>query len=177
MEFDILERHARYHGRAFSVAQVQVRLPNGVVRPYDLVEHSDSVTIVPVDDEGHLWFVSQYRIGAGQRLLELPAGVLEDSEDARLAAERELREEIGYGAREWQVLGDFYLAPGYCTEHMVVFLARGLYRDPLQPDADEYLHVHPLTIHEAYQEATRGNIKDAKTLAALFLARPYLLPV
>jgi len=175
MEFDILEHHAHYQGRAFRVAQVQVRLPNGVVRPYDLVEHNDSVTIVPVDDEGHLWFVSQYRIGAGRRLLELPAGVLEDSEDVRLAAERELREEIGHGAREWQVLGDFYLAPGYCTEHMVVFLARGLYHDPLQPDADEYLRVEVLTIDEAYQEASRGAIKDAKTLAALFLARPYLL--
>ncbi len=175
MMFEILGYEPQYRGHAFDVVKVQVRLPDGRVRPYDLVEHRDSISIVPVDDQGHILFVAQYRIGAGRELLELPAGVMEEEEEARACAEREIREETGYAAREWIELGQFYLAPGYCTERMVAFLARELYPAPLRPDADEFLHLRALSIEEAYAMAQRGEIHDSKTLAALFLARPYLI--
>ncbi len=174
--FEILGYEPQYRGHAFDVAKVQVRLPDGRVRFYDLVEHRDSISIVPVDAQGRILFVAQYRIGAGQELLELPAGVMEDGEEARACAEREIREETGYAAREWIELGQFYLAPGYCTERMMAFLARDLYAAPLHPDVDEFLRLRVLSIEEAYAMAQRGEIRDSKTLAALFLARPYLLP-
>jgi ADP-ribose pyrophosphatase len=174
MTFEILGHDPQYQGHAFDVVKVQVRLPDGRVRPYDLVQHRDSISVVPVDAQGQILFVAQYRIGAGQELLELPAGVMEDAEDARVCAERELREETGYAAREWIELGHFYLAPGYCTERMVVFLARDLYPSPLRPDADEFLRLRRLGLEEAYAMAQRGEIHDAKTLAALLLAQPHL---
>ena len=118
--------------------------------------------------------VRQYRHATGGDLLELPAGTLEENENPEVCAAREIREETGMAAREFTKLGEFYLAPGYSTELMVVFLARGLSHDPLEADADEFLSVESVPIVEAIQMAERGEIPDAKSLAALFLAKPSL---
>ncbi len=174
MNFETLDREKIYQGRAFAVERVQMRLPDGLVRPYDLVQHNGSVTIVPVDEQGNLYFVSQYRIGAGDILLELPAGVLDDNEDPAVCAAREVREETGMQAGSLVLLGDFYLAPGYSSEHMYVFLAKDLSTNPLDHDADEFLQVHIIPTAEALSLARAGQIKDAKTLAALFLALDHL---
>ncbi len=175
MEFEVVGRESVYQGRAFNVEKIQARLPDGNVRPYDLVDHRDSVTVIPLDQQGNLWFVTQYRIGAQQELLELPAGVLEHEEDPSVGAAREIREETGQAAAELILLGDFYLTPGYCNEHMYVYLALGLYADPLDPDADEFLQVRTIPAVEAYAMAERGEIHDSKTLASLMLARQRIL--
>lgn len=174
MSFTLLGREKQYQGRAFDVAKVQVRLPDGRERDYDLVEHGDSVTIVPVDTFGQIYYVSQYRIGSGHTLLELPAGVLEAYEDPLTCAQREIREEIGMAAQEMRALGGFYLAPGYTDEYMTVFLATGLYESPLEADDDEFLNISTLSIEESYRQAQAGEIEDGKTLAALLLAQPII---
>jgi ADP-ribose pyrophosphatase len=174
MSFEILKREETYHGHAFNVELVQVRLPDGRERSYDLVAHNGSVTIVPLDEEGNILFINQYRLGAGGMLLELPAGVMEDNEEPHACAARELREETGMASSELGLLGDFYLAPGYCNEHMTVFLATHLYRDPLQADEDEFLKVEKIPLARAIQMAQNGEIHDSKTLATLFLALPFL---
>lgn len=174
--FKIVESKKEYQGRAFSVEKVHMQLPDHSVRPYDLVKHNDSVCIVPVDGQGNILFVRQYRIGAGEILLELPAGVEEDGEQSLDSAEREIREETGMGAKNLTRLGEYYLAPGYCDECMVVFLATGLYPDPLEHDVDEFLEVVALPIAQAYELAYQGEIRDSKSLAALLLAQPHLLP-
>lgn len=169
-----LDRDKQYTGPVFDVAKVNIQLPDGRKRVYDLVEHGGSVTIVPVDDEGRILFVTQYRVGANERLLELPAGVLETGEDPLVSAKREIREEIGMAAKEITALGSFYLAPGYTTEYMTIFLAKGLYPAPLDPDEDEFLEIVTMPVEEAYQKAFAGEIQDGKTLAALLLALPYI---
>ena len=174
MTFLELNREKQYRGHVFDVAKVHVRLPDGRERNYDLVEHGDSVTILPVDDQGKILFVSQHRLGSGGDLLELPAGVLDPGESPQTSAERELREETGMAARDIIKLGGFYLAPGYTDEYMTVFLATGLYDSPLDADEDEFLNLKALSIHETYQLARSGNLQDGKTLAALFLAQPFL---
>ena len=171
-----LYRETLYSGPIFDVAKVYVRLPNGRERGYDLVEHGDSVTVVPVDTNGQVYFVTQHRVGADALLLELPAGVLEEGEDPLESARREIREEIGMDAREIISLGGFYLAPGYTDEYMTIFLARGLFSSPLEPDDDEFLNLVTMSVETAYQKAIAGEIEDGKTLAALFLAMPYLKP-
>lgn len=176
MDFKVVDTEKMYQGRAFSVEKVTMRLPDGAVRPYDLVRHNDSVSIVPVDEQGNILFVRQYRIGTGETLLELPAGVMESGEDALTSAEREVREETGMGARQLVPLGDYYLAPGYCNERMVAFLATGLYPDRLEHDVDEFLELVALPIAAAYALAFQGGLRDSKTLAALLLARPHLFP-
>jgi ADP-ribose pyrophosphatase len=174
MSFLILNREKQYRGHAFDVAKVHVRLPDDRERDYDLVEHGDSVTILPLDGDGNISFVTQHRVGAGSEILELPAGVLEEGESPMECARREIREETGMAAMEMRELGGFYLAPGYTDEYMTVFLATGLYDSPLDPDADEFLNVEILCVDEVYRKALSGGFHDGKTLAALLLAQPYL---
>jgi ADP-ribose pyrophosphatase len=174
MNYQILNRVTKYQGRAFDVQQVELGLPDGRQRVYDLVDHRDSVSLVPVDGQGNILFVRQFRLGAQRDLLELPAGVLEAGETPEEGARREIREETGMAAGALLLLGEFYLAPGYANEKMSVFLATGLNPDPLNADDDEFLALEALSTQTAYQMAERGEIPDSKTLAALFLARPHL---
>jgi len=169
-----LDRVKQYHGHVFDIAKVHVRLTDGRERTYDLVEHGDSITILPVDTNGNIYFVTQHRVGSGSTLLELPAGVLDPGESPLTGAKREMREEIGMAASEMIALGGFYLAPGYTDEYMTIFLAKGLYEAPLDPDEDEFLKVISMPVAEAYRKAMSGEIQDGKSLAALLLAQPYL---
>jgi ADP-ribose pyrophosphatase len=107
-------------------------------------------------------------------LLELPAGTLEKDEDPAACAAREIREETGFAADKIEKIGDFYLAPGYSSEFMHVYLAQELRHDPLEADADEFLSLETIPFTEAIQMAERGEMPDAKSLAALLLAKPHL---
>lgn len=175
MKFELLKSENTYEGRAFNVRRDHLLTPHGKTVKYDIIEHTGSVSIVPVDDEGQMYFVRQFRHAAQVELLELPAGTLEAGELPEKAAAREIREETGMAASHLQEIGSFYLAPGYSTELMHVFLATGLTHDPLEPDADEYLSVERMGVNEAYQLAEDGHMQDAKSLAALLLAKKYLL--
>ncbi|MBN2048455.1 MAG: NUDIX hydrolase [Anaerolineaceae bacterium] len=174
MTVEILDREECYQGRAFQVQRVRMRMPNGREPRYDLVIHPGAAVILPVDDAGRILFVRQYRLGAEQELLELPAGTLEDGEPPLECARREVREETGMAAREMVFLGDFYLTPGYSNEHLYIYLARGLYGAALDQDDDEFIDLVPIAAAEAYQMAARGEIRDGKTLAALLLAQSAL---
>lgn len=175
MNFKILKRETTYQSRAFSVQKVDLHLPDDRTVTYDLVDHNNSISIVPLDQDGNIWFVRQYRLGPNEVLLELPAGVLEDGEPAKEGASREIREEIGKAARQLTPLGDFYLAPGYANEHMFVFLATQLVHAPLDADDDEFLQIEAIPASEALQMAREGGFKDAKTIASLLLAEKYIL--
>jgi len=174
MKFELLRSENTYDGRAFSVRRDHLLTPSGNIVKYDIIEHIGSVSIVPVDEDGQMYFVRQYRHAAEVDLLELPAGTLEKGEPPEVAAAREIREEIGMAAQTLKEIGSFYLAPGYSTELMHVFLASGLTHDPLDPDQDEYLSVEKLSVADALRMAESGQMQDAKSLAALLLAKPYL---
>lgn len=173
MEHQIIQATTIYDGRAFDVQKIQVRLPDGREGTYDLVQHPGAVTIVPVKD-GQIYFVRQYRIGARQALLELPAGTLEPGEEPLPAAARETREEIGMAAAELRLLGDFFMAPGYSSEHLWVYLATGLTPDPLAADEDEFIDVVSIPVSQAYEMARSGQLMDGKSLAGLMLAQTIL---
>jgi len=174
MKFKHLSSKNVYQGRAFSVDRLLMQLPDGHQKEYDLVQHRSSVSLVPIDNSGLVYFVRQYRVGPAQELLELPAGVLEEAEDPLEGARREMREETGMAARNLVKIGEIFLAPGYSSELMHVFLATELYPAPLPPDVDEFLHLETLPLAKAYEMAANGEIRDSKTLAALFLARRFL---
>lgn len=170
----IIGRKKMYSAHVFDVYKLDVELPNGKVRNYDLVTHAPAVVIVPVTDDGQILFVEQFRMGAEDTILELPAGILEGdggSEDALEGARRECREETGYDASDITRIGGFYMTPGYCTEYIHVFLARGLKKSPLPQDEDEFLRTVPLTIEEAYRRAETGEMNDVKTIGALMFAQ------
>jgi len=174
MEHSIKQRETTYTGRVFKVEKVTITLPNDLVSAYDLVVHSGSVTIFPVDSDGVAYFVNQYRIGAERVLLELPAGTLNLGEAPLICAKREIREETGMGAGEFIPLGDMFLAPGYTNEHMHLFLARGLYPSPAVGDEDEFIQLVKIPVKKAYEMAAANEIHDSKTLAIMLLARSFI---
>ena len=173
MRFELIESNVLFQGRAFTIRRDRLRTPRGETR-LDIVEHGGSVVLIPVDEDGKVYFVRQYRHAAGLELLELPAGVRQGDEPYEQCAARELREETGMAAASLERIGDFYLAPGYSTEFMAVFLATGLTPDPLPADEDEFLQVERLPLAEALETARMGQVPDAKSLAALFLAGTHL---
>jgi ADP-ribose pyrophosphatase len=174
MPFELLHSDTLLKGRAFAIRRDTMRTPDGRETKFDIIEHGGSVVIVPVDADGNILFVRQYRHATGRDLLELPAGTLDEGEDPDVCAAREIREETGFAAAALERLGQFYLAPGYSTEFMVVYLARDLRHDPLEADADEFISVERVPVDRAMDMARRGEVPDAKSLAALFLASPHL---
>lgn len=173
----ILEREKKYSAHVFEVYSLKAELPNGKRRTYDLVTHVPAVVIVPVTDAGEILFVEQFRMGANAAILELPAGILNGdggSEDALEGARRECREETGYDAATIERIGGIYMTPGYCTEYIHVYLARGLKKSPLPQDDDEFLNLVALPIDEAYRRAEMGEMNDAKTVAALMFAQRWI---
>lgn len=174
MAFEKLDSELIFKGRVFNITRLHVRLPDKKESYYEMVSHPGAVSIVPVDEQGRILLVRQFRPAAWQDVLELPAGTLEKDEDPLDCAGRELREETGWAARKIEKLGAFYLAPGYSSECLHMFLARDLYHSPLQADQDEFINVEAVPIAQAYEMAHSGVFKDGKTLAGLLLAEPYL---
>jgi ADP-ribose pyrophosphatase len=172
MAMVVISSEKKYSGRVLALRVDRVRLPNGKEAGLEIIEHHGSVVMVPVDDDGGIWFVRQYRHAAGREILELPAGSLEPGEEPAACAGRELREEIGLAAAKLTRLGGFFLAPGYATEFMHVFLATGLRPGRLPGDDDEVLRPEKISPSEVERKLADGAWEDAKTIAALAMAFP-----
>lgn len=174
MPFELIKSEVLLQGRAFSIKRDTLKTPDGRETKLEIVEHSGSVVLLPIDHEGNVFFVHQYRHPAGKDLMELPAGTRDGEEPFEECAAREIREETGMEAGSLLKVGEFYLVPGYSTEFMAVFVATELKENPLQADEDEFLQVEKIPLKQAIEMAEQGKIQDAKSLAALFLARPHL---
>jgi ADP-ribose pyrophosphatase len=174
MPFELINSETLLQGRTFKVRRDTLRTPDGRETKLEIVDHGGSVVVIPIDEENNILFVRQYRHAAKADLLELPAGTRDGDEPYEECAAREVREETGMEAGTLQKLGEFYLAPGYSTEFMAVFLATGLKENPLEADEDEFLDVERIPVRKAIEMAQHGNIPDAKSLAALMLAHPFL---
>lgn len=174
MPFEFIKSELLLQGRTFKIRRDFLKTPDGRETTLEIVEHGGSVVVIPVDEQGNMWFVRQYRHATGKELLELPAGTRDGDEPYAECAAREIREETGMEAGTLKQLGSFYLAPGYSTEFMGVFLATDLKHNPLDPDADEFLAVEKIPVGQAFEISERGEVLDAKSLAALLLARPHL---
>lgn len=172
--FEFLRSEVLMKGRAFTIRRDYLKTPDGRETKFEIVEHGGSVVIVPVDAEGNLLFVRQYRHAANMDMLELPAGTRDGDEPFEECAAREIREETGMEAGTLKHIGSFYLAPGYSTEYMGVFLATDLRHNPLEADEDEFLSVEKIPIRKAFEMAERGEVPDAKSLAALLMARSFM---
>jgi ADP-ribose pyrophosphatase len=162
MPFELLRTETLLKGRAFAIRRDWLKTPDGRETKFDIIEHGGSVVIVPLDADGNLLFVRQYRHAAGTDLLELPAGTLDEGEAPETCAAREIREETGFAAGKLEKIGEFYLAPGYSTEFMFVYIARDLTHNPLEADADEFLSVEKIPVKQALEMAERGEVPDAK---------------
>jgi ADP-ribose pyrophosphatase len=133
----------------------------------EIVEHPGAVAIVAVDRERRVWLVRQLREPAREELVELPAGTCEEGEDPLATAKRELREECGLTGGDWTELAAFWTTPGFCREHMHLYLAEGVEPGEADPDDDEEVAIVRWTTEELPQRL--GEIEDVKTLAGLLL--------
>lgn len=133
----------------------------------EIVQHPGAVVILPIDPEGRILLVRQWRRAVGKIILELPAGTLEPGEEPIECAKRELQEETGFACEKITPLGGFYSAPGFCSEFLHLFLAEHLYCAPLPPDDDEMIEIIPVTIKEAREMIVKNQIQDAKSIAGI----------
>jgi len=177
MPVEVLNQTAIYHGRAFNVRRDEVRFQNQNTVSLDIIEHVGAVTILPLDSDGRILFIRQYRHAVGKELLELPAGTLNPDELPEHCALREIREETGFAAGKLVKIGEFFLAPGYSTEYMHLYLATDLHLDPLPGDEDEFIALVPVPVEQAYELALNGELQDGKSLAALLLARHLIIKI
>mgnify|MGYP001377414216 CR=1 FL=1 len=156
-----------YDGKVVRLRVDRIRLDNGHETKREVVEHNGAVAMVPVDAAGRIVLVRQFRTAAGKALLELPAGTLDNGEAPEAAVQRELQEEIGYRAAQVRRLAGFFVAPGYSTEFIHVYLCEGLSESKLDADDDEQIEVERYTLAEALAMIADGRICDAKSIVGL----------
>jgi ADP-ribose pyrophosphatase len=173
-EHETLARKTIFEGKVVRLYLDRVRLPSGVEAEREVVLHWGAVGMVPLDDNGNVYMVRQYRHPTGEELVEIPAGKLTPGEDPLECARRELMEEIGCGAVDWIKLAAFYTSPGFSDEMLHLYLARGLEEGTANPEEDEFLEIMHLPLDEALTMVDRGQIKDSKTVAGLALSTLYL---
>ena len=163
----LLSRETVYSGRLFDVNLDRIQMAGGVLALRETLVHPGAVCMVPVTEAGALLLVTQYRHAAGQRLLELPAGTLEDGEEPPAAVARELQEEVGQFPEAIASLGGFYVAPGYTTEYIHLFVCSALRPSRLEGDEDEDIEVEVRTLAEALGAIDSGEICDAKSVIGI----------
>jgi ADP-ribose diphosphatase len=162
-----------FKGRVFSVETGKRRFPNGTDHEVAIVRHAPSVVLIPLEDDGRVVIVRQYRAPLDRETWEFPAGRLNKGESAEDAARRECEEEIGFVPNRLERLCALYPAPGFCDEELIFFRASDL-QPPAsdsrrKPDEDEDITTRTVAIAEARAMLDRGEIVDLKTAYALTL--------
>ena len=171
IEEKIISEERVFEGKLVKVNRLEVILPDGKPAMREAVRHPGASAVVPVDENGNVTLVRQYRAPIADVLLEIPAGKLDfPGEDRLEAAKRELREETGFIAENWVHLTDIVTTPGFCDEVISIFLATGLTAGDDEPDEDEFLNVVKMPLKELLEMADRGELTDSKTLIGLLLA-------
>jgi ADP-ribose pyrophosphatase len=166
----VLSSREVYRGPVFWITTDQVLEPAGVRVRRDIVRHSGSVVILAVDErhsEPRVLLERQYRHAAQQMLWELPAGRIDEGEDEPAAAKRELLEETGYTAARWRCVLRYYASPGFLSETMNIYLARGLRPGKAQPEADEVIHARWMPLSRLVRMVMNGAIRDGKTICGV----------
>ncbi|MCQ4120145.1 NUDIX domain-containing protein [Rhodococcus tibetensis] len=169
-EFDILDSRIVYSGAILALRLDEVAMPNGRTAEREVVEHHGAVAVVVLDDENRLVLIHQYRHPVGRRLWEIPAGLLDDpDEDPLEAAKRELAEETGLGAKQWSVLVDVAVSPGFTDESVRVYFARDLYTvDRPEPEHEEAdLEIARFPLDEVVAMVLRGEIVNATAVSGI----------
>ena len=158
--------------KRISLIEESILLPNGKKIAHTTISHPGAAVILPIDENGHIIVINQYRPSLKKWLLELPAGTLESDEPIELCAHRELEEETGYSAKSMVSLGQVTPLAGFCDEIQYLFVAKKLTQTKrYQCDEDEVIDVLSLSVEQLEQKIIDGEITDAKTIACLSKAK------
>ncbi|WP_447588382.1 ADP compounds hydrolase NudE [Aquipseudomonas campi] len=174
----VLAREIVASSRLFRVEELQLRFANGAERTYERLVGKGSgygaVMVVALLDAEHAVLVEEYCGGTGEYELSLPKGLIEPGEDVLDAANRELKEEAGFGAHKLELLAELSLSPGYMSQKIQVVLARDLYEERLPGDEPEPLRVDKVNLHEISNLLQNPQFTEGRALAALYLVRDLL---
>ena len=162
-----VKKNLIYDGKILQLYNDEIVTPSGKTAYREYVNHHGGASILPVDDEGNIYLVEQFRYAYKQLLLEILAGKLEKGEDALVCARRELKEEIGADCKDIKFIDLIYPTPGYTNEPLHIFLATGLTFGDTNWDDDEYLNIKKIPFDKAVQMVKDGEIKDGKTVIAI----------
>ena len=169
MKPEILSNETVYRGRVFDISISEIS-EGEIQYKREIINHHGSAVIIPVYADKTVALVRQYRHAAREYLLEIPAGTLNEGEDPRLGAARELEEEIGATAGKIEKLTEFYVSPGFLTEKMHVYIATDLVETEQKLEEDEILSIERISFPEAFEKIRNGGIQDAKTMVGLILS-------
>jgi len=149
-------------------------LGNGKTAKREIIEHRGAAAIVPIIQDRDVVLVRQYRYAVATDLLEVPAGTMEQGETPEECAVRELEEETGFRCKEIEKILEFFPVPGYSTEKIHVYIAKGLSQSKMNTEDDEQISVEILPMENALEKVRSGEIHDAKSICALFRAAELL---
>lgn len=166
----VLNSRRVFEGKIARLRVDSVQLAGGRTAQREIVEHEPVVAIVPIDSDGNVVLVRQFRLATGAVLLEVPAGGVDPGETPEDAAQRELSEEIGMRAGHLERLAGFYVSPGFLTEYVHAFLATDLADSPAEADEDEDIAVVRMPLADVVAMVERGELRDAKSIAGILLA-------
>lgn len=169
-----ISKETIFEGKVVSLYIHNVELPNGKESTREIVVHRGAVGIVPVDNNGNVILIKQFRKPVEEELWEIPAGKLDNGETPEKCAERELCEEIGFKPTVLIRLTSIYTSPGFSNEVIHLFLAKGLEEDKIENDEDEFLTSSTYTFDELMGMINQGKIKDSKTITGILIARELL---
>jgi ADP-ribose diphosphatase len=173
----ILDQRIVASSRLFRVEELDLQFSNGTRTQYERLVSSPygAVLIIPVMDDGTVLLIREYAAGTGRYELGLPKGRIEQGEDLLEAANREIKEEIGYGARNLTQMTSLTLAPGYLSHTTHIVLAQDLYPEQLEGDEPEPLEVIPWHLSELSELMAQDDLTEARSIAALFLAHNHFI--
>ncbi|MES2297767.1 MAG: NUDIX hydrolase [Pseudomonadota bacterium] len=157
-----------YEGSFLKLTRDRVALPNGHVAAREYILHPGAVVILPVLDDGRVLLERQFRYPLDRVFIEFPAGKIDAGEQALACAKRELQEETGYTASDWQFVCTIHNAIAYSDEHLDLFLARGLVPGPAKLDEEEFLDTCTVSMDELMELVRSGQITDVKTVIGAF---------
>ena len=165
-----LDGQVVFPGKIIRVEHWQVRLPSGETALREVACHPGASAVVAIDDENNIILVRQHRIAVGRLTLEIPAGKLDSpEEDPLFCAKRELSEETGYMAQQWEKLTCLETTPGFCNERIHIYLATGLSQGVNHPDEDEFVATVRMPLSEAVERVMSGEFRDGKTALAIMM--------
>lgn len=173
-DYMVVKSREIYKGKVISLVKESVLMPNGKVADREIIEHNGAAAMIPVDSDGKIIFVRQYRQSAMAEVLEIPAGTIEKGEEPLDCAVREIEEETSFKAGKITFLTKFYSAIGFCREIIYLYICEDLIQGSFNLDPDEFIKVEKYSLDEAVSMVLNGEICDSKTIIAVLAYKQWL---
>ncbi len=173
----ILRKEKKYQGYIIDVSIEHFQHPSGTLTSREIVEHPGGSVVLPVFENGDILLIQQYRHPIGKEIIELPAGKLDYNEDPQHCAARELQEETGYTAHQWTKLTTLLTTPGFCNEHLHIYLAQNLFPSPhgqALEEGEQSIKLLRIPLDEAIEKIYNGVIVDGKSIVGIMLGKEKL---